>query len=110
MSKKKRELAIKQELALSAREEVASSYAGSIEHSDSNEGAAEGSETRSEPRDVYDVDARNERAVEMEMVESVVLHRPSLGTLQASAQEEVRNSTPSPPSAPWVLEFNLMNI
>ncbi|RPB18581.1 TBC-domain-containing protein [Terfezia boudieri ATCC MYA-4762] len=107
---KKRELAIKQELALSAREEVASSYAGSIEHSDSNEGAAEGSETRSEPRDVYDVDARNERAVEMEMVESVVLHRPSLGTLQASAQEEVRNSTPSPPSAPWVLEFNLMNI
>lgn len=102
---KRRELAIKQELALSAREEGASSYSDSIDHSDCDEGAAEESETRGAPRDVSttdDVGTRNGRAVQTGAVESIVLHRSCLHIPQDSAQEKVRNSTPSPPSAPWI--------
>lgn len=69
---KKRELAIKQELALSVREE-GPSYSGSIDHSDSNEGAMEGLEARRVSADDI-VGTRNGH------VGSVVLHRPPLNT------------------------------
>jgi len=100
---KKRELAITQELALSAREEGASSYTGSIGNTNSNEGAVEGSERDVQPTD--DIDSWYGRAVGTGTAESVVPHGPSLDTPQVSAQGDVRNSTSSPPSAPWVLEI-----
>ncbi|KAF8417081.1 rab-GTPase-TBC domain-containing protein [Tirmania nivea] len=102
---KKRELAIKQELDICSREQETSSYSDSIENSDSNEGAAEGLETRGALRDVpaaSNIDARNRRAVETGTAGSVALHRSSQVTPRDFAEEEVRKSTLVPPSASWV--------